>query len=300
MKRGYLGIFEGTYIAGQSAAVQLVLQQQGVAAAHDIIPLEQMIYIAAFQGGIERFVTSMKAASDHPMDRFVSARLSAPKQSVPQLFEKLLPFRLTLPEDKAHKTSASMALSFVYDLIVAMQNNAAVMNVSGIPTLADVRRDFPPDIALPICTILSALKGTDELLPAPSKVVSRETVDRFRELLNSDVYHRYTAAHERVENETVEPALSDIRTRGVELLRAGRGVLTNQRLSMNIISVVPKIVDAAFGKLPGALAQFAGDLASKFMDARRNIVIYQFNDWTKDYMEAVIFRSLRNRINVTK
>ena len=211
-----------------------------------------------------------------------------------------MPLRSPIAAEEAHKSTAHMALSFVYDLIVAMENNAAVINISGIPRLEDVRRDFPPDIALPVCTILSALKCADELLPAPTQIVSREAVERFKTLLSSDVYHRYAAAHERVEIESDASALSDIRTKGSELLRVGKGVLANRRVSMNIISVVPKIVDAAFGKLPGALAQFAGDLASKFMDDRKNVVIYQFHDWANEYTRAAMSHSLRNRVNMTE
>jgi hypothetical protein len=172
--------------------------------------------------------------------------------------------------------------------------------MSGIPNDDDVRRDLPPDMALPICAILAALKRTDELLPAPSQVVSREVVGRFKELLDSDVYHRYAAAHERAEIESDASALSDIRAKGSELLRVSKGVLTNRRVSMNIISVVPKIVDAAFGKLPGAVAQFAGDLASRFMEDRKSIVIYQFDDWANEYAKAAISYLRDHRTNMTE
>ena len=257
-----------------------------------------MIYVAAFQGGIERFITSAKTASDHPIDRFISARMSEPKQSNPQILAKLIALISMAPaEDKSHGWKV---IPFLYDLIVAMENNAAVINVSGIPSIEDVRRDFPPDVVFPICTILSALKRADELLPAPSQRLRREPVGRFRELLNSDVYHRYAAAHECIELETGESVLSDIRSRGAELLGVSQGVLAYRRVSMNIISVVPKIVDAAFGKLPGALAQFAGELATKFMDDRKNIVIYQFDDWVNEYSRAHMSHLLLNRVKVTE
>ena len=150
----------------------------------------------------------------------------------------------------------------------------------------EVQGDLPPDVALPICTILSAITSADELLPAPSVIVNQNVVHRFKDLLNSEIYQRYTSAHEGIEFEARKSALSNIRHRGAELLRAGEGVLTNRRVSVNIISVVPKIVDSAFGKLPGALAQVAGDLATKFIEDKRNIVIYQFDDWANAYLTA--------------
>ena len=46
----------------------------GVAASDSGIPLQKMIYVAAFQGGIEKFVTPLGHVSLDPVDRFISAR----------------------------------------------------------------------------------------------------------------------------------------------------------------------------------------------------------------------------------
>ena len=196
---------------------------------------------------------------------------------------------------EAKKLNAWKALILIHDLIAAMENNAAVINITGIPRVEDVRQELPPDVALPICTILSALKSGDELLPAPSQTVNKEVVGRFKELLDSDVYHRYTRAHEAIEFEVSESTLAEIRNRGGKLLKASKGALANRRVSVNIISVFPKIVDAAFGRLPGTLAQLAGDLATTFMDDKKNIVIYQFDDWVNEYSKDIV-HSLRKQI----
>ena len=158
------------------------------------------------------------------------------------------------------------------------------------PTVDEVQREFPPDVALPICAILSAIRGTDELLPAPSQVVNREIVARYKELLDSDLYGRYAELHDRIGLKGGESALPNIRRKGVQLLKAGKGALANRRASVGIIPLVPKIVDTAFGKLPGTLAQFAADLALKLIDERRNLVIYQFDDWTNEYTKAALSR----------
>jgi hypothetical protein len=282
MKRGYLGLFQYFYLAGYSAGYLGTLQ--GVAATDRSIPLQKMIYVAAFQGGIEKFVTPLGHVSPDPVDRFISARTVAPKQRNMQLYQKIMD--LEPPWETMEERNALGPLCFIYDLMVSMENKAALMYVSDIPKVEEVQRDLPPDLALPICTILSAITSADELLPAPSVIVNQNIVRRFKDLLNSEIYQRYTSAHVGIEFEARKPALSNIRRRGAELLRAGEGVLANRRVSMNIISVVPKIVDTAFGKLPGALAQVAGDLATKFIEDKRNIVIYQFDDWANAYLTA--------------
>lgn len=292
MKHGYFGTFQYFYLAGYSAGFRSILGAASSATNYSI-PVEKMIYVAAFQGGIERFVTSFNYASRQPIDRFISARAVLPKQRDAQLYKRV--FNLEPPSGKPHTRDALQPLSFIYDLIVAMENRAALMYVSSIPSVEEVQRCLPPDVALPLCTILSAIKRVDELLPAPSLTLDQNMVSKFRELLNSDIYHHYTSAHERIDFEESKSALSNIRRRGIELLRAGEGVLANRRVSMNLISVGPKIIDTAFGKLPGALAQVAGDLASKFIEDKRNIVIYQFDDWANAYLAAQISH-LRNAV----
>lgn len=289
MKRGYLGMLEGVYLAGRSAGHQHILEERGITLPDGSIPLDKMIYVAAFQGGIERFVTPLKSKSDQPIDRFISKRISSPKQENPELFSKLFALQPT-----GEKNSALMALSFVHDLIVAMENNASVINISGVPSVADVKRCFAPEIALPICNILSALKANDELLPAPSHVTSRDGIERFRELLVSDVYSHYAAAHREIDFSTNTTAIANIRSSGANLLKAGKGVLLSRRVSMNVLSVVPKIVDAAFGKLPGTLAQVAGDIATKFVEDKKNIIIYQFDDWANEYTRDSILHGTHN------
>jgi hypothetical protein len=286
MKRGYLGLYQYFYLAGGSAGLRVALRDRGIGATDTSIPLEKMIYVAAFQGGIEKFVTPFKNASSHPLDRFISARTEVLKPPDAQLYKKILD--LEPPPKTPTERNALVPLCFIYDLMVAMENRAALMYVSGIPKVEDVQRDLPPDVALPICTILSALKSADELLPAPSLIVNQNVVANFKYLLKSDVYHHYTDAHESIECEASKSALSNIRRRGAELLRVGEGVLASRRVSMSIISVVPKIVDTAFGKLPGALAQLAGDLATKFMEDKKNVVIYQFDDWANEYMRSKV------------
>ncbi|MEQ1532935.1 MAG: hypothetical protein HOO97_02030 [Sideroxydans sp.] len=289
MKSGYLGMFEGVYLAGRSHGHQQILKERGITLPESSIPLDKMIYVAAFQGGIERFVTPLRSKSDQPIDQFIAKRISTPKQQDSELISKLMALR---PEGA--NNSSWVVLSLVHDLIAAMENNASVINISGVPSIGEVKKCFAPEIALPICNILSALKANDELLPAPSQVASRDGIDRFKELLASDVFSHYASAHREIDFTTNTTAIAEIRSRGAELLKAGNGVLLGRRVSMNVLSVVPKIVDAAFGKLPGTLAQMAGDLATKYFEDKKNIVIYQFDDWANEYTRASILHATQS------
>jgi hypothetical protein len=289
MKRGYLGLLEGIYLYGRSHGHQMFIKERGISLPDGSIPLDKMIYVAAFQGGIERFVTPLRSKLDQPIDQFISRRVSHPKLQDPELFDKLMAFR-----PNGETNNSVMVLPFMHDLIMAMENTASVINISGIPSIAEVKKCFAPEIALPICNILSALTVNDELLPAPSHVASRDSIDRFKELLESDVYANYASAHREIDYSANTTAIAEIRSRGADLIKAGKGVLLGRRVSMKVLTVVPKIVDAAFGKLPGTLAQVAGDLATKFLEDKRSIVIYQFDDWASEWQHASIMHAMKN------
>lgn len=290
MKKGYLGIIESAYLAGKTAGYGSVLTDRGL--PNSIIPLDRMIYVAAFQGGIEKFLTPLDARTENPTDQFISARVSKPRDFDTELLSNLISL---LPEvdDEEHNAKALMVLSLLHDLMVAMQNSAAVINVSGIPSAEDIKREFPPDISASLCALFSAFKPSDELLPAPAQVISRDAVSRFEDILSSGVYRQYAAAHELVEVEKSASALAEVRRTGAQLLKQGGSVLASRRVSMNIISVVPNLVDAGFGKLPGSLAKFAADLANRFMEGRKNVVVYQFGDWTNEYALAAVLQSMK-------
>lgn len=301
MKRGYVGLLEGVYLAGRSAGHHEALKRRGIAVPEGSIPLDKMIYLAAFQGGIEEFVTPFSLKQNQPIDSFISKKIITPKQKSTEILSTI--FALShqhVPESK--KKNAVMALSFVHDLIAAMDNDASVINVSGIPTIAEVKSCFPAEISLPICNIISQLKPTDELLPAPSLTIASDGIDRFREMLESNVYSQYSTAHKEIEfaNRDNKTAFANIRNRGSDLLKTGKGILSRRRVSINVITVLPKIVDAAFGKLPGMLAQTAGDLATKFLDNKRNIIVYQFDDWASEYVNASISHLTDNKNELPK
>lgn len=297
-RRAYLGPAETALLARYSLSVRVALHEEG--RRETTIPLHKMFYVAAFQGGVERFLTTLiegRAVEENGtfvevkpkeegVDLFLRTRMSDAKwDSEPGL--ALLKVML-----RDHGVEGFATLMFVHDLLMGMHNKAAVINVSGIPTVQQVQRFLPPDLAHPICAIVSGFRTTNESLPAPAHFAVQDPLDRFKELLMSGVFDHYATAHKRVEYEFHRSVLADIRKKGVELLKAGKGVLANRRVSLSVLQIVPKIVDAAFGKLPGSLARSAGDLAATYLGQRRNIVVYQFGAWANEYAKAVSGRQV--------
>jgi hypothetical protein len=187
-------------------------------------------------------------------------------------------------EDKTRE--ATKILLFVHDIIVAMANNTAVINASGIPTKASVIQNLPADIAMPICNLLSGLSTINESLPAPRVSIEKNAISRLEKLMLSGSFSHYAAAHSDVENTSPSNDLSCVVALGNRLIDAGGDLLCRRRASLTFLPIIPKIIDNAFGKLPSLFAQAAGDLAMQYVNQRKNVMIYSFEDCMNEYSKA--------------
>lgn len=287
MKRGYVGMIQGAYLAGLSDTFKHAIEAVDLAKFDTAIPIDKMIYVAAFQGGVERFVTPLRSMSEHAVDKFIAARLVEPKVQNASVLTNVLSLQESEPAADS-RSEGWKVKAFLHDLLAGMENGAAIVNVAGVPTADEVRASFTPDIAQPVCMLLSAFNRSEETLPAPAQTIEREMVDRFKEIMQSDVYQRYSKAHELVEFDETQSALTAVRQKSKDLLSSGGKALMTRKVSVGVISLVPKIVDSAFGKLPGDIAQFAGDVANRFLEDRRKIVVYEFSDWADSYSRSVL------------
>lgn len=295
MKRGYLGIFESAYIAGRDAGTKEVLKEKGYDISDKDIPLDEMIYVAAFQGGIDEFITLLKPFGGKSLPDFLSDRFKRPNKAsvilMPEIINVFKPYI-----NKHENPFISMLMSFLLDLIMAMKNSASVIKVSQIPSIDDVKANLPPEISLPIINIISQIESTNALLPAPSVYLPKKSIEKLDSILRSDIYRSYSISHKDLEDSTQDTnkVINDIKSKGLTLLKKGKNILSKKRVFLDVIPVVPKIIDAAFGKLPGLLAQIAGDSANKLLKDKKNIVIYQFDDWAREFVEYKIQHLLKS------
>jgi len=250
-----------------------------------------MIYVLGFQGGIDQFVMPPGPYSAKSGNSLLSTRIVTPKNpctETAELIEGLTKSRIS----EASNWDAAKALNFVHDLIVGMKNGAAVINVSGLPTQDNVRAALPPDLALPICRILSSFTTTDELLPAPKGLLGKESLKRFDDLLTSQIFSGYISAHLAIESDAKLASFENLRLYGQRLLQQGNELLNNRRVTLNVLPIAAKLIDLGFGKLPGELAKIASDSAARFIADRNNVVIYQFEDCIRSYMDDKIVHLL--------
>lgn len=294
MRRGYLGPAEQAWLAGVSDAhtevydrASILFNRASLPRPVEPIPASKMIYVLGFQGGIDQFAMPPSPYSAKSGNSLLSTRIVKPKNlctETAELINGLIKSRIS----NTSKRDATRALRFVHDLIVGMKNDAAVINVSGLPTQDSVRAALPPDLAQPICSILSSLVTTDELLPAPKGLLGKEHLKRFDNLLNSKIISGYTAAHAAIESDVKPASFENLRLYGRKLLQKGNELLDNRRATLNVLPIAAKLIDLGFGKLPGELAKIASESESRLITGRNNIVIYQFEDCMRSYMDDKI------------
>lgn len=294
MRKGYLGPTEQAWLAGVSDVHKEVYDRASVLFTKaslpqlvEPIPANRMIYILGFQGGIDKFVTPITPYSTVSEGAPLSNRIAPPKEpclEAGKLLDGISKSRIR----KASRADVAKSLGFVHDLIVGMKNGTAVINVSGIPSQEKVRASLPPDLALPICSILASIQATDELLPAPKGLLKKEPLERFDELLQSNAFSNYTAAHLAIETDAKQEAFEHLRLYGHKLLQQGNDLLCNRRVTFNILPIAAKLIDIGFGKLPGELAKVASETAQQYFSDRSNIVIYQFEDCMRSYLDDKI------------
>jgi hypothetical protein len=303
IRRGYLGPTEQAWLAGVSQAhtevydrASILFDRASLPRPVEPIPASKMIYVLGFQGGIDKFVMPPSPYSAKSGDSLLSKRIVTPKNpctEAAELIDGLKQSRIS----KASKWDATKALDFVHDLIVGMKNGTAVINVSSLPTQDNVRAALPPDLALPICRILSSISTTDELLPAPKGLLGNEPLKRFDDLLTSQIFSGYTAAHLAIESDAKLSSFENLRHYGQKLLQQGNEILNNRRVTLNVLPVAARLIDLGFGKLPGELAKIASDSAARFIADRNNIVIYQFEDCMRSYMDDKIVHLLCDMVS---
>ena len=168
--------------------------------------------------------------------------------------------------------------SFLADLFTAMDRKAAFLAVGGLPDPADIEQLVPPELFLPLRTLAAGFENTSVASTVPTIAVGRDSIERYQAILQSDVFTRYVHAESALEEISydIPSALNGVLQTAQSLVRINPHVLALRRSGIAVLTVTPKLIDAAFGKLPGALADFGAKLGITYLDERRRIVIYDF------------------------
>jgi hypothetical protein len=281
--RGYFGLGQHAYLAGWTWSLHHSFAGSHTDNKTPVLPLDRMFFTSAFQAGIDHFVTQVPQDVMAGLD-FMNDRVSPLKKEDLEIYaavsHALGTFQIS--SDEQHK-NVSVQL-FLSDLICAMRSNAAMLSVVPVPNRTTIAEVFAPELAVPLIQLVSSLEVHNEKLPVPMGSIECEKVARFQRVLDSSAFARYCDAHEVLQEASADASvtLERIRESGSALVQGSKRILAMKNSLLYVLQIVPKLVDAVFGKLPGALAQVAGDAAQRRFDERKRIVVYQFDQWMED------------------
>jgi hypothetical protein len=279
MHSGYIGLLQNVYLAGYAAGE---LQAVTEAGAQVSIPADGMFYVSAFQTGIDHFICPSVHKGAEALS-FLQKRISSPKKDIEatvlsKVMEAFQAFRLSSAKEDRGFTHAA---AFLSSLLGAMHHKAAMLNIMALPDPAEITEVVAPELAAPLIQLIGQLKPLAQSAPVPISTIDRSNVICFQILLESDTFAAYSESHAALTNakKNSVSSMANIRKFGGVLIKESKRRLTPKPALIHVLNIVPKVIDTVFGKLPGALAQLAGNVAQDRLNDHNQIVIYQFDHW---------------------
>lgn len=293
MKKGLIGPFGLGVLLGASQALKCaaeVTQQCGA-------DLEGIFYATAFQAGVDEFIVPGQKDKPYPKSEFLAARTRHIARDRAEEHRKLVStaFSAHLPIgwESSEEFSAVFQLEgFLVELLDAMSVGACVLSPWGIPDMAAVEVQLPSELSVPLSNLLESINDVQTPSPIPQKALPTEAVQRFNDIMAGDVFSKYVAAQFSLEDSEVPIAttLPAVVSSGRLVFSRNPQLLQLRKISLGILQLTPKVVDAIFGKLPGALADVAAKLGASLLEARRRVIIYDFRSSVRDVVRSNLVR----------
>lgn len=279
MRKGLFGAYELGALSAMSKLLKNTEQHTGEKACD----IESLFYATAFQAGIDQFLLPTITDMESPRSEFVRARTAFIERGQPDAYWTALrqSFSRHLPagwerDDKFSNVWAWIA--FLADLFTAMEEGASLLAVSYIPDPSKVEALLPSELLVPLSNLAGSFQNIAVPSIVPANIITKESIERFQTVILSDMFSGYVGAQETLGDErvTVTGAVDRVLGAGREIVKANPQLLAIRRSVVGILSVTPKLIDAVFGKLPGALAEVAAKLGINFFENRHRVVVYDF------------------------
>jgi hypothetical protein len=292
MKKGYISAYQ----LGALSAYRKFLEIAEGLTGELGCDTDAVFYSAAFQGGFDKFVISHIDDEKKHISDFIMSRTEFLKNPYENEFKSIENAFLEHFGDAYrmdNKLSPVRTFNmFLVDLLTAMHTGSSVVEVFGIPDPNVLEKLLPSHLFVPINNLLSSVQQETILLPGASSIYQREDINRLREILESNNFRKYSDIHMVLDDQDQDSskAIINITHASNVLQKAAGNLLALKKSSIGLLSVTPKIVDAAFGKLPGAVADVAAKLGMTFVEERRRIVVYSYNHLMMNVMIKNIHR----------
>lgn len=279
MRKGLLGAYQLGVLEGFGYALEITAQITGKSCPN----IDPLFYATAFQSGVDHFILDIPKKYYHQKSQFVKSRITyLPKQKtnhhrdpIREMFSRHLP--PNWERDEAYSSVWGLS-AFLGDLLSSMEAGCALLATLGLPDPSRARPLLPAAALLPIEQLLDSF----EVVTCPGLALrgsfDRDHLERFQQVLLSDLFTGYMTAQSALEDElrSVRPSLEGAAIAGGKVVERHPALVALRRGSIAVLSFTPKLIDAVFGKLPGTLAEAGAKLGASYMEERKRVVVYDF------------------------
>lgn len=299
MRKGYIGHYGIGMIDGCNSAMK---------AASEIFELpdcdvEKIFYHSAFQAGINKIVIpQIKSREENPQKSpFVTNHTSYIKKNeqkayntIKNVFSSYLPKNRNANEE--YKIVSGIEC-FLVEMIEAMANGASLLRVSSMPDTIKHEHLLPSELGIPITALLNSFQEVSTSSLVTQVQIDTENIKRFREIIESNLFANYVTCQSEFDDPgaNLPMVLSDVERAGREIVRRNPALLQLRKSCANLLLFTPKLIDAVFGKLPGAVADVVSKVGIEFLENRKRLVIYDFKS-TLDQVISLNFGRIKDAI----
>ena len=163
----------------------------------------------------------------------------------------------------------------VSQLLYSLKSNSSVLTFSNFFEIKFSEK-LPLELIVPFNILSGSIQVKAASLPVIKYEAEKTDIRKFIEIIYSREFTNYKEAQTEIELN------KNLTNKTVKLIeRAGKELYfknTNQlNLKDSIIKTIPltsKIIELFFGKLPGILAEFSGNILSDYLKINRSLPIY--------------------------
>ncbi|MFC7736871.1 hypothetical protein ACFQX4_13645 [Roseomonas sp. GCM10028921] len=294
MRSAYIGPGQIDYLRGLRHIRRAIQEEHG----WDFADLERLFFVSAYQGGVDRFVVSKGFESEWQDNRFLRSRVDVSSTADIDAICKPLNQMLEAYRERAKKKGDAATQYVLFNVglfltaLFGAMATGAVPVVFGVPNQDDLERALPTDLAISLGHLFSSIKPVEVPGIIPRFEVNRDEARRLEDLIHGEMFASYTSDQSALDDSTysLSAAVPNIHRSALSLIRQGGELLAFRNVLAGALQWTPKIIDAAAGKLPGAVAEALSKLGSEVIANRRRIMIYDFAPMMGDVLEMEMKR----------
>jgi hypothetical protein len=169
---------------------------------------------------------------------------------------------------------------FISHILFAMKTNSVVLYLGDFNDLRN-QSILPLEFTTPFNILLSSIQTRSANLPVIQYDINKEDIKKLLDVIDSREYNFYKEAQSEIESGT------NLNTRTINLIeKAGKDLYQRNRKLLNlretIVKAVPlssKVIDLFFGKLPGILLEYAGNVLINYIKTNKTLPIYNYDSF---------------------